>query len=140
NRSEVKEELTWDLEAIFATDELWEEELAQLTKDIPEIEKFKGKIASSAETYYDLLYLQDEISERLGKLYTYSRMRYDQDTTNAFYQSMNTRAENVLTLASSSSSYVVPEILEMSEETVSSYLKEKEELQLYEHMLDEIFR
>lgn len=139
-RSELKEELTWDLEAIFATDELWEEELAQLTKDIPKIREFKGKLGSSAEVFYELLELQDRLSERLGKLYAYSRMRYDQDTTNAFYQSMNTRAENALTLAASNSSYIVPEILAMDEGTVANFLKEKEALQIYEHMLDGIFR
>ncbi|MBP1969046.1 oligoendopeptidase F [Virgibacillus natechei] len=139
-RNEVPEELTWDLEAIFATDEEWEEALEQLRSDIPEVEKYQGKLSDSAQTLYDLLQLQDQLSERLGKLFTYAHMRSDQDTTNSFYQALNTKAENLLTVASSSMSYIVPEILEMDEETIKGFLEEKEELQFYKKTLDEINR
>lgn len=67
-------------------------------------------------------------------------MRYDQDTTNSFYQAMNAQAETVLTLASSSMSYVVPEILTMDETKLESFLQEKKELQEYKKVLDEINR
>jgi len=139
-RHEIPKDLTWDLEAIFATDELWEQECKQLQADIPALTDFQGKLAESAEAFYELFTLQDKLSERLGKLYTYARMRYDQDTTNSFYQALQTQAENVLTLASSSMSYIVPEILEMEEEVLALFLKEKPELTLYQKTLDEINR
>ncbi|WP_373895698.1 oligoendopeptidase F [Virgibacillus natechei] len=139
-RSELPEESTWDLEAIFATDEDWEEELKKLKADIPEIEKYQGKLSESAQNLYDLFQLQDELSQRLGKLFTYAHMRYDQDTTNSFYQALNTKAENVLTMASSSMSFIVPEILEMDEATIKGFLEEKKELQAYQKTLDEINR
>lgn len=140
SRSDIPEELTWNLEDIFATDELWEEELNELINDIPKIEKYKGTLGSSAQHLYDLFQLQDQLSERIGKLYTYARMRYDEDTTNSFYQSINSRAENALTLASRAMSYIVPEILDIEEETIGQFLKDKDELKLYEHTLNEIIR
>src|SRR5699024_7259524 len=63
-RSEIPEERTWKLEDIFETDDLWEEELEQLKKDIPEITEYKGKLHESSETLYNVLKLQDGISER----------------------------------------------------------------------------
>ena len=140
SRSEVPKELTWDLEDIFATDELWETEFKQLQKDVPALAKYQGKLSESAETFYELFKLQDELSERLGKLYTYAHMRYDQDTTNSFYQAQQSQAENVLTLASSSMSYIVPEILEMDEEKIATFMEENEALQKYQITLDEINR
>ncbi|MFB4475730.1 M3 family oligoendopeptidase, partial [Oceanobacillus caeni] len=139
-REEVPVEKTWKLEDIFETDDLWKKEFEQLQKDIPEITKFQGKLSESADTLYNLFKLQDELGERLGKLYTYAHMRYDQDTTNSFYQAMNAQAETVLTLASSSMSYVVPEILTMDEAKLESFLQEKKELQEYKKVLDEINR
>ncbi|MBU5468518.1 oligoendopeptidase F [Virgibacillus sp. MSJ-26] len=139
-RNEVPEERTWKLEDIFATDDLWEEELESLRKDIPEILSFKGKVAESADTLYDVLKLQDNLSERLGKLYTYAHMRYDEDTTNSFYQALNAKAENVLTLASSSMSFLVPEILTIDKDTLEKYFNEKKELEPYRHTLNEITR
>jgi len=140
SREEVPEEQTWKLEDIFETDELWEKEYEQLQKDIPQIGKFRGKIAESSGNLYELLHLQDKISERLGKLFVYARMRYDQDTTNSFYQGMQAKARNVLTLATSEMSYITPEILSMDEETIERYIKENDDLKLYEHTLNEINR
>src|SRR5699024_9336143 len=140
SRNEIPKELTWNLEAIFETDDLWEEEYKKLQEDIPSITKFKGKLSDSAESLYEAFKLQDELSERLGKLYTYARMRYDEDTTNAFYQGQQAKAENVLTLASSTMSFIVPEILEMEEEKIEQFLKENKNLQLYQKTLDEINR
>src|SRR5699024_9033192 len=105
-RSEVPAERTWRLEDIFATDEAWEKELKQLQNDLPKMKEMQGEL-TTAENVYKVLQLQDELSERLGKLYTYAHMRYDQDTTNSFYQAMNAKADNVLTLASSLMSFIV---------------------------------
>lgn len=137
-RDEVPVELTWRLEDIFATDDEWEAEFKKLEEDLPEIGTYQGKLAESADTLYNLLKLQDELSQRLGKLYTYAHMRYDQDTTNSFYQGLNAQAEMLLTKASSAMSYIVPEILAIEEEKVNAFLEEKEELKLYEKVLNDI--
>lgn len=140
SREEVPEELTWRLEDIFPSDEEWEKEFDQLQKDIPQIAEFRGKLAESSDTLYALLQLQDQLSERLGKLYVYARMRYDQDTTNSFYQGMNGKAQSLLTVFSSNMSYITPEILEMDESTIEKFIEENEDLKLYKQTLDEINR
>ena len=139
-REEVPVELTWELETIFESDELWEKEYEQLQEEIPKIKDFQGKLGESANTLYELFSFQDKISERLGKLYTYAHMRYDQDTTNAFYQAMNQKAESILTIASSNMSFIVPEILQIDESRLKAFLEEKKELQLYQKTIDEILR
>lgn len=139
-RSEVPVELTWRLEDIFATDEEWEKEFKQLQQEIPKAEQYKGKLGESADRLYAYLKLEDEIWNRLGKLYTYAHMRYDQDTTNSFYQGLNSRAENLATQASSAMSFAVPEILTIDEKRIDAFLEEKKELRLYKKVLDEINR
>lgn len=139
-RSEVPVELTWRLEDIFATDEEWEKEFKQLQQEIPKAEQYKGKLGESADQLYAYLKLEDEIWNRLGKLYTYAHMRYDQDTTNSFYQGLNSQAENLATQASSAMSFAVPEILTIDEERIAAFLEEKKELRLYKKVLDEINR
>ena len=63
-------------------------------------------------------------------------MRYDQDTTNSFYQGLNDQARSLYTQAASSFAYVVPEILSIGEDTIKRFLQEKQELKLYEHALE----
>lgn len=139
-RSEVPEELTWNLESIFATDEAWEEAFTSLQEDLPEITAYQGKLAHSPEDLYNMFVLQDTLSERLGKLFTYAHMRSDEDTTNDFYQALNLKAENLLTHFSSQMSFIVPEIIQIEEERLEKFLQEKPELQLYKKTLDEISR
>ncbi|MDF2699401.1 MAG: pepF [Haloplasmataceae bacterium] len=139
-REEVSIEKTWKLEDIFSSDELWKEEFNKLQADIPNVKEYKGKLSESADMLYNLLKLEDELSLRLGKLYVYAHMRYDQDTTNSFYQAMNSQAQNVITLASSSMSFLVPEILAMEEGLIETFLNDKAELKLYKKALNDITR
>src|SRR5699024_8672872 len=121
-RSEVPKELTWNLESIFRTDEEWEEELEALKQEIPKIKTFQHTLGDSANQLYSLFAYQDQLSERLGKLFTYAHMRYDEDTTNDFYQAVNQKAENLLTLFSSHMSFIVPEILQIDEGVLDAFL------------------
>jgi oligoendopeptidase F len=139
-RSEIKTEDTWRLEDIFESDKAWEKEYEQVKAALPKLADFKGKLGESANTLYEALTYQDKVMERLGKLYTYAHMKYDQDTTNSSYQALNDRARNLYTQASSLSSYIVPELLTIDEAKIKQFLEEKEELKLYEHSLDEINR
>src|SRR5690625_460965 len=139
-REDVPEHLTWDLTTIFSTDEAWEEEYESLRKELPKIKQFQNTLHEGTDRLLELLQFQDQVSERLGKLYVYAHMRYDQDTTNSFYQGLNQKAETLLAFASSEMSFIVPEILQIEEEKIHSFIEENEALKLYEKTLDEIIR
>lgn len=137
-RSEIAIDDTWKLEDIFTSDEEWEKEFQEVKGLIPGVKEFAGKLHESAEQLYKALSLQDQLLQRLGKLYAYSHMRYDQDTTNSFYQGLDDRMKNLYSQAGSALAYIVPEILSIDEKTVKGFLEEKPELKLYEHALEEI--
>ncbi|WP_456275857.1 oligoendopeptidase F [Bacillus sp. AK128] len=139
-RSEVPHGDTWRLEDIFTTDDAWEAEFQAVKALIPKASEFEGKLGESADTFLALLTYQDELLMRMGKLYTYAHMRYDQDTTNSHYQGLNDRAQNLYTQISSALSYVVPEILALEEEKVQSFIAEKDELKVYAHAIEDITR
>ncbi|MGM0921828.1 MAG: oligoendopeptidase F [Bacillota bacterium] len=139
-RTDIAVEDTWKLEDIFENDEAWEAEFKEVKAALPKIGEFKGKLGDSADAFLEALTYQDTVMERLGKLYTYAHMRYDQDTGDSHYQGLNDRASNLYTQASSVSSYIIPEILSMDEAKIKGFLNEKEELKVYGHTLDEINR
>lgn len=139
-REQVAVENTWRLEDIFATDEVWEEERKSITAELDKFSMFQGQLDKSAETLYDLLVLQDQVSERVGKLYTYAHMRNDQDTTNSLYQALNAKAQNLLTQASSAMSFIVPEILQIDPTRLHTFMDTKQELTGYQKALEEITR
>ncbi|WP_423409729.1 oligoendopeptidase F [Heyndrickxia sp. MSNUG] len=137
-RNEVATEDTWRLEDIFANDEVWEKEFNEVKSLLPGVQEYQGKLGESADQLYNALQLQDKLLERLGRLYTYAHMRYDQDTTNSFYQGFDDRIKNLYSQAGSALAFIVPEILAVDEQKIKSFLAEKEEMKLYEHALEEI--
>lgn len=139
-RKEVPKELTWDLEAIFPTDEAWEEAYRHVEDAISEFKAFQNTLAESAENLLLLFQLQDKLSLQLGKIYTYSHMRSDEDTANATYQAMNQRAMSLVVAFSSANSFVEPEILAIDETRIDAFLQENKELAYYEKALDDITR
>jgi oligoendopeptidase F len=138
SRSEIPVEETWRLEDIFASDKEWENEFQDVKSQISGIKEFEGKLGESADTLYNALQFQDKLLERIGKLYTYAHMRYDQDTTNSFYQGLDDRMKNLYSQAGSQLAFIVPEILSLEESKVEGFLNEKTELKLYEHAIEEI--
>ncbi|KIL73110.1 oligoendopeptidase F [Bacillus badius] len=137
-RESVPEQLTWRLEDIFETDERWNEEFEQVKKLSEQAKSYQGKLGESAESLYNFFTYQDELLERMGKLYTYSHMRYDQDTTNSHYQGMDDRAKNLYTQIASALSYAVPEILAIDEEQLKKFVATHEGLDVYRHAIEEI--
>lgn len=137
-RSDIKEELTWRLEDIFASDNAWEQEYNEIKELVKKAGEFKGTLSENADKLYKALQFQSEVSERMGRLYTYAHMRYDQDTGNSHYQGLNARAESLYSNVASEFSYITPEILAIEESKLSQFLNEHNELKLYHQAIDRI--
>lgn len=137
-REEVPEQLTWDLTSIFESDEAWEAELKEVEQLSKQASDYKGKVADSAESLYNTLQFSDALYERLHKLYVYSHLKHDQDTTNSKYQDLDGRVRSVLTNVGAAWSFITPEILALDEATLNSYVESYEPLSLYEQSLKEL--
>lgn len=137
-REEVPEQLTWDLTSIFESDEAWEAELKEVEQLSKQASNYKGKVAESAENLYNTLQFSDALYERLHKLYVYSHLKHDQDTTNSKYQDLDGRVRSVLTNVGAAWSFITPEILALDEATLNSYVESYEPLSLYEQSLKEL--
>ena len=136
-RQEVPKEYTWRLEDIFQDDQAWEEEWQHIKEMLPKFDDFKGTLGQSAEQLLAALTFRDELFQRLNKLYTYARMRHDEDITNAFYQELNDRASQLYSEALSRSSFYQPELLSIEKDRIQNFLK-NEKLNLYRHMFEKL--
>ncbi|MGH2480660.1 MAG: oligoendopeptidase F, partial [Ktedonobacteraceae bacterium] len=139
-RSEIAQAYTWNLESIFATDADWKREYQALAKRIPELETLQGTLEQSGKTLFTVLQARDEVFERLEKLYVYSSMRKDEDTTNSTYHGMQDQAMQVYVHATTAISFIEPEILALPQAKLDQFVQDHPELKLYEHQLHDISR
>ncbi len=80
NRSHIEEKYQWDLTTVFATDELWETEVVELTQAIDDAKGFSGHLLDSSQSLLEITEVELDLSRRLEKVYVYASMKNDQDT------------------------------------------------------------
>ena len=139
-RSEVPEEYTWNLKDLYESDQAWNEEYKAL-KALPEqITAFRGTLGRSAEDLLAWFRLQDQVEERLSRLYGYASCKGDEDTGNSFYQDMRGKAMSTLVTISSAAAFATPEIMEIPEDTLNLFYTSQPELETYRRSLYQIRR
>lgn len=137
-RSEVPKEATWKLEDMIKSDEAWEELFAQAKEKLEGYRAFKGHLGQSADMVYDCLRFDDEASQMTELLYVYARMRSDQDTGDQKYQEMFGKAQSLTFGATELSSYIVPELLGLPEETLRRFMEADNGIAHYRRVLEQI--
>ncbi|MDG5820845.1 oligoendopeptidase F [Natronococcus sp. A-GB7] len=139
-RSEIDEEYTWDLESIYATDDDWEDAYEAVTERVDELAGYEGEATDDAETLYAVLELRNEIMREVATVFSYARMRRDEDTTDQEYQAMTARAQSLAADAQSAASFIEPELQALTREEFDAMVDEQPELETYDHYVDDVLR
>ncbi|WP_306053864.1 oligoendopeptidase F [Natronococcus wangiae] len=139
-RSEIDEEYTWDLESIYATDDDWEAAYEAVAERVGELEAYEGQATDDAETLHAVLELRDEIMREVSTVFSYARMRSDEDTTDQEYQAMSARAQSLAADAQSAASFIEPELQELTRGEFEEMVDEEPGLETYDHYVDDVLR
>ena len=140
DRKDIDVKDTWNLESIYANNELWEEDYAALEKDAAEFAKLKGAIEADVSKIPAVLDAYYGLHRRLSKLSVYARMRFDQDTADSTYQTMSAKIGSLGVKIGAASAFVEPEILSYSKEQLEAAEKENERTAYYGRKIEEMLR
>lgn len=138
-RSDIPVEHTWDLTTVYSSDEKWEKDFASIPPMLTELEKYQGKL-DNAKTVLEVLTLQSDVTRVLGNLAVYAFLRRDEDTTNATYQALADRAQQLGTRVGAASSFIRPELLSLPDGTLERFITEEPGLDPYRHALEDLLR
>lgn len=139
-RSEVKEEYTWDVSAMYASKAAWEADLKEVVTIVSDLAKLEGSVMASAEKLLTALELGARAEQKIDLAFNYAERLFDQDQKNTEHQAMSQKMYGVVTDYQSRTAFVVPEILAADKATLAQYFAEKKELELYRGLVDEILR
>ena len=87
-RNELDPAYCWDLEAMFADDELWEKDFSEAARAAEDFRSFCGKMQEGPESLLEILKSRENMERKAEHLYVYANMRWHQDTANGKYQAM----------------------------------------------------
>lgn len=140
SRSEVPEHYKWRLEDIFPSDQAWEEEFVKVEQLLGRAGEFQGHLGDNAETLVTCFEWMDDIGQSMGEVYTYARMRRDEDNRESRYQALTDRAGALSVRVGSALAFVVPEMLALPEGRLLEFRKANSKMELYDQALDDILR
>ncbi|WP_276299123.1 oligoendopeptidase F [Halorussus lipolyticus] len=139
-RSDIETEYKWDLESIYATDDEWEEAYEEVEDRLDELEAYEGRVTEDGETLLEVLELREEVMRQVEMVIGYARMRKDENTADQHYQALSSRGSALASQAGSASSFVGPEIQDLSEDELDQMIAETDGLEQYDHYLHDVLR
>ena len=140
DRKDIDKSLKWDTEKIYKTDEDFYKDVEEVKKLLEKTKTYKGRILQSADSLYDFLKTSEKLERKFFKLSVYASLKSDEDTRVAKYQEMSKVGDNLFAEIARELSFITPEILSEDYEKVQAYIKEKEELEIYAHYFEDLFR
>ena len=121
-RQEVESKYKWKVSDIYSSDEAWEDAYKKAEK-LLDFEKFVGTLGD-VEKVIELFNKQEKASKILERLYLYAHMRHDEDSRDAKYTSMQSRAMSLYVKFSSAVSFVEPELTLLSDDKLKEFAQD----------------
>ena len=140
SRSEIPKQYKWNMQDMFATDELWEEEAQKLLDLAKEMEQYKGRLSEGPAILLEFFRKIDEMSYHAERVIVYAGQKYHEDTAVSKYQGYSAKADSISVAISSATSFMQPEILGMDEALLENFFKEEPGLEHYRRMVEQILR
>ena len=139
-RTEVPEELKWDLTRVFSSDNDWEQEYTLIKKEVQDLSKLKKDFTKDGHYLYDGLTKILEVSRRLEKVYVYATMSSDVDSSDSHYLGYVAQAQTLASQFEAATSFMNPSILELSQAELRQFMEDEPKLNNYAHMLEQIMQ
>ena len=139
-REEIPAEVKWAIEDLYKNDDEWEADFTRLKEHLPELSAYEGRLDESAQTLLSMQRLCDKMNMLAEKVYVYANQRLHENTDNAVYQNLASRAQSLLVEMSERTSYIEPEIMGLPEGTIEKYLQENGELRVYGQYFENMIR
>ncbi|MBW9298696.1 oligoendopeptidase F [Lactococcus raffinolactis] len=138
-REAIDEKYKWDLTTIFATDEAFEAELAEVLTALEDARNLAGTLTDSAENLLAVTDTELALMQRVEKLYVYASMKNDQDTTVSLYQEYQAKVTALYAKFSEVFAFYEPEFMSLSQERFAQFVIDHPKLQTYGHFFEQLF-
>jgi oligoendopeptidase F len=140
SRTDIPVEHTWDTSSVFPSDAAWEEAIAQVTAQLPELARFQGRLSSSPSILAEFLDRRDQVTNTANKIYLYASMQHNVDTADQDATAKFDRGNAITTRLAATLGFAEPEMLAIGFDTLSRWMREEPRLTSYEHYFDALWQ
>jgi oligoendopeptidase F len=139
-RKDIPDKYKWNLGDLYPSEAAWTQAKDDITKRLPDLEKFRGRLGKSPKELLTALQTMFELDLALSRLTTYASGLSDEDVRAARPREMKQAAEELATSFSAATSWVRPEILGIDAAKVRRWIASEPKLAPYRMYLEETLR
>lgn len=140
SRDEVPAPYRWNLQDLYPSSEKWEEQRADLLKKVDEFIRFKGTLGKGPESLAACLDDYFGILKELNRLSSYASMLKDEDLGDASRAQYSQLSADLGNRFAEKTAFLVPEIISIGEETLTSWIEQSPRLNDYDMFLKDVLR
>ena len=126
SRKEVPSSDKWDLSSIFKTADDWEAALKALPQLTEKAGAFKGRLGESESTLLEALKALEAANLSMETVYHYASLEHEADEDDTIAADREGRAMMAYTQFSAALSFVEPELQEIDEKKLRSWIEKPE--------------
>ena len=130
----------WNLGDLYPTLQAWNEDVARMEAQLPQIAACKGHLGDSAQRLRECLDLQSDITKRFFRLVVYANELLSEDTGNSASLGLRQKIQVMGSRLTEATAFARPEILAIGAARIEAFFREEPGLATYRHPLDNILR
>lgn len=138
-RDDVQQEHTWDLRALFESDDAWSIRLESAKRSIEFVASYEGKLCQSASILFECLTHYEALYTDMVQLGTYANLKQSEDGTNPKNQERSMLFAGFASQASASIAFIASEINQLSSDAYQALFVEHPPLAQYKLHLDDMY-
>ena len=140
DRKNIDKKYIWDLTKIFSNNEEFNKNYEEVKNEITDYIKYENIMLENATNFYNAINDYYKINRKIEKLYVYTSLIFDENTSNNTNQSLKLRMTNLYDEWGKNSFFVTTNILKKDYKEIEEYYKKEPKLLDYEIILKQEFR
>ena len=136
----MDERYKWNLTDIYEDTSKVDEDFNNIAEYLNEIVKLKGSLKESSDNLLSCYNLLEKAEMILMKIDAYSTLKYHQNMANSENVKLYKKMENLLNEYVTKTSFITPEVTDIDDNVLLSFLKENEGLRKYSRIIEKIIK
>lgn len=130
----------WDLSHLIENQEVWEQYYADITAMAETVASYSGRLSEDPAKLAACLKENEIMEEMFSRLYTYSYMKFHEDTSVSDHQEATEKVNALMVKVSSASAFIEPELMAMDVDQLNTIISTYEPLKQYAHYIEDLIR
>lgn len=139
-RDQVPSEYKWKVSDMYANDQLWNNDKAEVATLLGQIKKNSTTWTAAPADMLEMLKAADKLRLKMYRLYSYARRQYDMEMSNPKFNQMKGEIQALFVDASTQLAFMNDDLLKMDEKTLMGYFDKEKGLAPYKFGVEQLLR